>query len=155
MAVSDVVVLMSAGRVISVDTPRNTYDRPSNLYAASFVGSSNAIMGSVERADRGEATIRLSTGELITGHADQPLAVGSKAAATIKSVDIIVDPGRINGTNVLHGDVVSTTYTGPNVELIVRVIDRDFRVLVDRHAPPSVGDSMTLYLPADRVTVLS
>jgi multiple sugar transport system ATP-binding protein len=39
MGVADRVVLLNAGRVVQIATPRELYDRPVDVFAASFVGS--------------------------------------------------------------------------------------------------------------------
>jgi multiple sugar transport system ATP-binding protein len=39
MGVADRIALLEAGRVVQIATPRDLYDRPTNIFAASFVGT--------------------------------------------------------------------------------------------------------------------
>ena len=43
MAVSDRIAVMNAGVIQQVGTPKNIYQRPSNLFVASFIGRTNII----------------------------------------------------------------------------------------------------------------
>ncbi len=43
MAISDQVVLMNKGQVLQSGTPEEIYDRPANLFSASFFGQANLI----------------------------------------------------------------------------------------------------------------
>ena len=47
MALGDRIVVMSAGRIEQVGSPRDIYHRPANLTVASFVGTLNRIAGQV------------------------------------------------------------------------------------------------------------
>src|SRR6202167_4840127 len=48
MALSDRIALLRAGELEQVDTPRGIYNRPRTAYAASFIGLTNLLRGSVE-----------------------------------------------------------------------------------------------------------
>jgi len=53
------VAVMSKGYLQQVDTPQNLYDRPDNLYVATFIGSPqmNLVMGRLEMGDAPRVTI--------------------------------------------------------------------------------------------------
>ncbi len=48
LELADRVVLMNAGRVEQVDTPRQVYDHPASAFVYGFLGSSNLFRGRVE-----------------------------------------------------------------------------------------------------------
>ena len=48
LSVSDQVVLMNQGRIEQIGTPQDIYDRPANLFAATFVGNANCVHGEVK-----------------------------------------------------------------------------------------------------------
>lgn len=52
MALSDRVVVMSAGRVVQVASPHETYEQPANEFVANFVGRTNTIQGRMIRPER-------------------------------------------------------------------------------------------------------
>jgi spermidine/putrescine transport system ATP-binding protein len=47
MALSDRIALLRAGQLEQIDTPRAIYNRPRTAYAASFIGLTNLLRGSV------------------------------------------------------------------------------------------------------------
>ncbi len=55
MTMGDRIVVMNAGKVQQVDTPLALYDRPANLFVATFIGSPpmNVFRGTLERGDGG------------------------------------------------------------------------------------------------------
>src|SRR5262249_47863724 len=97
MSVSDIVVVMSNGRVESIATPRATYDEPRSVYVASFVGASNLLSGTLTDVAGGRATIRLSDGTLVSGAAGGGLSLGQAAVCAIKPVDVSVETGKADG----------------------------------------------------------
>ena len=62
LAVSDRIAVMSGGEIQQIGTPKHVYQRPSNLFVATFIGLSNIIDGSVKRAD-GRAFVEIGAKE--------------------------------------------------------------------------------------------
>lgn len=50
MAISDRIAVMNNGVIQHIGTPRNIYQRPSNLFVATFIGRSNVLKGRLEPA---------------------------------------------------------------------------------------------------------
>ncbi len=48
MAVSDRIAVMNRGDIQQVGTPKNIYQRPANLFVATFIGRSNVLDGNLE-----------------------------------------------------------------------------------------------------------
>ena len=51
MAVSDRIAVMNLGEIQQIGTPRQLYQRPSNLFVATFIGHTNVIRGKLEIHD--------------------------------------------------------------------------------------------------------
>ncbi len=51
MAVSDRIAVMNEGVIQHVGTPKNIYQRPANLFVATFIGRSNILKGRLEVQD--------------------------------------------------------------------------------------------------------
>lgn len=47
LSMSDQVALLRAGEIVQIGTPRSLYERPANMFASGFIGSSNQIPGVV------------------------------------------------------------------------------------------------------------
>ncbi len=50
MAISDRIAVMNQGRIQHIGTPKDIYQRPANLFVATFIGKSNVLSGRTVRA---------------------------------------------------------------------------------------------------------
>jgi multiple sugar transport system ATP-binding protein len=94
MTMGDRIVVMNAGRVQQVDTPIALYERPNNLFVATFIGSPpmNIMRGTLERSDAGpvfrSAAISLSLGAAVARGLDAYL--GSPIVAGVRPEHLYV-----------------------------------------------------------------
>ena len=51
LAVSDRIAVMNGGVIQQIDTPKNVYQRPSNIFVSTFIGLSNIMDGRIEAKD--------------------------------------------------------------------------------------------------------
>jgi len=154
MSVSDFVVVMSEGRVVSIAPPQEIYDRPTSVYVASFVGGSNLLHGEVAGVDGDRATVRLADGSTFAGAVQPGLRAGAPAVAAVKPIDITVAERGGTGDNVLPATVTSATYLGPHVELLLDVAGAEVRANVPRWSRLVSGDTVSLHVAPERVTIL-
>lgn len=118
MAVSDRIAVMKSGIIQQVGTPRDIYQRPANLFVATFIGRTNVIAAKLESGAGGNAILRVggSYSLEIPGLQDELL---SAATAEVK---ISVRPEEFvlaeDGTG-LTGTVVNNVFLGLNTHLIV------------------------------------
>jgi iron(III) transport system ATP-binding protein len=154
MSVSDMVVVMSEGDVVSVASPRDTYERPQNVYVASFVGGSNALHGTLSDVSGRLATIRMSDGSRITGVMPKPVAVGHDAVAVIKPVDIGLQANQQVAEDTVSAQISYSTFLGPQVELMLDIAGQECRALTERGIAFERGDQVRVRLPRDLVTIL-
>ena len=75
IAVADVVVVMTQGRIEQAATARDIYTAPRSAYVARFIGGQNVLTGRVESTGGGMATVRNAEGAL----AQFPLGKSSPA----------------------------------------------------------------------------
>jgi len=61
MAVSDRIAVMNGGVIQHVGTPKNIYQRPANVFVATFIGRSNMLDGAMKVED-GKAVVEMPTG---------------------------------------------------------------------------------------------
>lgn len=59
LAVSDRIAVMNSGVIQQIDTPKNIYHRPANVFVSSFIGLSNILNGVLESNDNGKAAVRI------------------------------------------------------------------------------------------------
>ena len=64
LAISDVIAVMSGGRLVEYGTPSEIYDRPRSRFAAEFIGSANVVPLSDLHSEGGKARARTPWGEI-------------------------------------------------------------------------------------------
>ena len=66
MAVSDRIAVMNQGVIQQIGTPRNLYQRPSNLFVATFIGRTNVLKVEASLKADGQRGITFSDGYYVT-----------------------------------------------------------------------------------------
>ncbi|MFP6741393.1 MAG: ABC transporter ATP-binding protein [Alphaproteobacteria bacterium] len=65
MSIADRIVIMNHGAIEDIGPPRRVYLQPGSLFAATFMGESNLIPGTVGRVDGSRATVATPFGEWV------------------------------------------------------------------------------------------
>jgi iron(III) transport system ATP-binding protein len=151
MALSDLVVVMNAGRVEQAGTPDEVYRRPSSRFVADFIGRANFVEGPVERAD-GSGAVEVSLfGQLMRVPAADGQQPGSRAVVVVRPESIRV------GAGDLRGRVRRATFLGPMAEYELEVGD-EVLVAVDPdwmgHGLHELGEEVALSLRPERAYAL-
>ena len=153
MAVSDRVAIQNHGRIMQVGTPHEVYDRPRNLFVATFIGKGTLLEGTVD-----------ACGELTTVHVadmtfqgvttcDETVAEGNRVACVLRPEYFTVwEPEE--PSNALEGAVEWSAFVGPITEVKINV--GGVSLLVD--APPDreyrEGSLLRVYIPKRKTIVL-
>jgi multiple sugar transport system ATP-binding protein len=133
MTMGDRVAVMRRGLLQQLDAPQRLYERPANLFVASFIGSPamNIVEGSLERAGDG-VICRIGTAalplpaEVVDARPALPRSVGKPVAVGIRP-EALDEPGR-RGTDGarLRGVVQAVEALGPeqlaHVEIEARLV---------------------------------
>ena len=129
ITLSDRVVVLRAGVVQQVGTPRDIYEHPVNTFVADFVGYDNILAGTVAgTSDRGCAVILAEAGDagpvLAANGPVKTATVGGSAFVAVRAENLAVEPLLAGGDvpeGTLAGLISSRTYTGQHVEYVVEV----------------------------------
>lgn len=123
LAISDVVVVMSAGNIEQIGTPEDLYRRPANAFVADFIGEANLLRGQYDGT------------ELHFEHVSIPYA---QSGAPTGEVSVLVRPESISFSETgLSGRVTSGAYLGAVTEYTIETPAGE--VLI---APPSEATIM-------------
>jgi ABC-type Fe3+/spermidine/putrescine transport system ATPase subunit len=160
MAVADRLVVMADGQVAAVGTPRELYESPPTPFVASFLGRSTAVRGTLvgtspPRVAFGNAELTFeeaesgrSIGESVTCH------VRPRALELLRGEEPTADAdATATPTRSLRGEVTAVTDAGRRYDVRVAVAPGEELVIERTEAPPSVGASVTVHLPAGAVTL--
>jgi putative spermidine/putrescine transport system ATP-binding protein len=94
LAVSDLVIVMNAGRIEQADTARAIFDRPSTAFVARFIGGHNVLSCTVDAADGKGARLR--------GPQGVPIATSATDLAAGASVQVAIRSDRMRVSRVAH-----------------------------------------------------
>ena len=139
LAMSDRVAVFNKGRIEQVDTPRNLYERPKNVFVAGFIGSPAMNLLELPVADGGVifggivypvpgSVLDAAAGNTVTlGVRPEDLVVSATGEGLPVEVDVVEELG---ADAYIYGH---TTLDGKNHDMVVRV---------DGRRPPMKGDSV-------------
>jgi spermidine/putrescine transport system ATP-binding protein len=124
LTMSDRIVLMRAGRIAQIGTPRELYDCPASRYVADFIGDTNLLAGTVVEWSGGAASLQVG-GAVLRGAAAGSLALGDQAWLTVRPEAIrLADHAATRaGENALAGTVTDAVYAGSAVRVHVALAD--------------------------------
>lgn len=127
MSLSDLVVLMSAGNIDQIGTPREIYDQPRSRFAADFLGAANLIPGNYA-----DSTVELADGNrLLVGE-----ALGEGAGfLVLRQEDVRLGARRPKDDSVLPVTVVARVFRGAEVQYVAEYAGTRLRIVAPKDAP--------------------
>ena len=160
LSMADRMAIMQDGVIIQVGTPREVYQFPKNAFVASFVGETNFILGKVEQASNGSATIETPAGTLHSTTVYHELTQGTPVRCSIRPEALIIDNGQ-NGKNPIENRITATVtavnYLG-RIEEYQLMAATDIPLKAVHYNPGTEtkkpGDTVQLAISADAVIPL-
>jgi putative spermidine/putrescine transport system ATP-binding protein len=147
MALADIIVIMSDGRIEQAASPREVFERPATAFVARFMGDHNVLSGRVIDSADGVLTLQVPEGQTFT--------VAGSGRETGSPVDIGIRTDRVRlsapGEKNLgfNGVVTNVEYRGASVKITVMGAgSEDFTVIASDAdyfvKPVAVGDAVSL-----------
>ncbi len=161
MALSDRVAVLNGGVLQQYDTPRAIYERPANLFVADFMGSVNALPGTMTGASGGVACVTVGEGVTLHGvpHALLRDSGGAVTVAirpeAIRMTGETLGDAAGDGQNVLRGVVTDATYLGGTMEYFVDARGVRLRIHGDQARTFAAGEAVTLTLPTASCVIMN
>ena len=124
MTLADRIVVLNAGVIEQVGTPREVYHRPANLFVAGFIGSPamNLLEGQVKRTAPDGVTVALAIGGEVVAPGAFPATEGMPITVGIRPERL-----RIDSTGPLTAEVALAEHLGD--ETIVHMMTADGQAL--------------------------
>jgi len=153
MTLGQRIVVLNGGEIQQIDTPMNLYNKPANLFVASFLGSPgmNLLRGTLRHGDgwhldTPDGGVRLGAMETqapdLLGWIDRDVVVG------IRPEDLRPTDAR---SDTLAATLEVTEPVGNEIFLNLRRGDQALVSRVPPHALPDVGSVLHLELALDRL----
>ncbi|MCL6707508.1 ABC transporter ATP-binding protein [Pseudomonas sp. R2.Fl] len=157
MALADLIVVMSGGRIEQAATPRTVFEKPATAFVARFMGDHNVISGKVAEASEAGTVIEVAGGgRFVSGPAETAVGEPLDLAIRTDRVRLGQQPNALLGFN---GVVSNVEYLGSTVKIAVNGAGiEDFTVVLGDGQyfalPVKVGDAVPLSWAASDVIVL-
>jgi len=163
---SDRIVVMSAGRVAQIASPKDIYTMPADEFVADFIGVTNLIEGRIEkRLSVAAAEISLSGGKTITVAVSERAVEGGSVVIVVRPehLDIVRDSQgltgaqeldraqQLDGANLLAATVAAKSYLGGKYEYILQFGQQKLRV---ESAHEHFNGDVLVRIPKDGLHIL-
>jgi ABC-type Fe3+/spermidine/putrescine transport system ATPase subunit len=120
LVVSDRIMVMEAGEIRQLGSPREVYEDPANLFVATFIGTSNLLDGRVDRSGGGSVALALGARLDLP---DLQAADGTELHLALRPEHLtVLDDGPVpEGLVALEGIVELVSDLGSQSRIAVRI----------------------------------
>jgi ABC-type Fe3+/spermidine/putrescine transport system ATPase subunit len=157
LAMSDLVVVMNAGRIEQSGTPHEVYYRPVNRFVADFVGTANIMPVHVTGKDEATGNYRATSPLGATLIASDTPPVADNVYAFWRPEDAISRASDQSGDNVYSLEVRARSFLGNLTDLAVGVAghtETPYRIQVLGQSELDEGVTGQFYIPPEKVRFL-
>lgn len=153
MAVSDRIAVMNNGDIQQIGTPKILYQRPANLFVATFIGHTNVIDGELKIED-GKAYLYLPGNYKVrvdTIREDE--MKDQKVKASIRPEELVVDVNNKEGIKAVIDDAV---FLGLNTHYFVHFEDGETAEIVQESKIDSIiekGTEIRLGVKTEKINI--
>jgi putative spermidine/putrescine transport system ATP-binding protein len=157
MALADLIVVMSDGRIEQAASPRDVFERPATAFVARFMGDHNVISGGVTAIAEGLTTFEVAGGgHFLASGAAQP--VGSSVDAAIRTDHVRIGESPVPGLG-FTGLISNIEYRGATVKLTIEGAGiAEFTAIITDTAfyatSVAVGDAVPLHWAVEDAIIL-
>ena len=155
MAVSDRIAVMNAGVIQHVGTPKSIYQRPANLFVATFIGRSNVIKGKLV-VDGGKTYLETLSGyrtEIYTVRPEQQKE--QEITLSVRPEEFLLDRDSTEGISAIVDDCV---FLGLNTHYFVHLSSGEEVEIIQESSIDSViepGSEIKLKINTDKVNLFT
>ncbi|MBR5341322.1 MAG: ABC transporter ATP-binding protein [Erysipelotrichaceae bacterium] len=153
MAVSDRIAVMNAGDIQQIGTPKILYQRPANLFVATFIGHTNVIDGELT-AENGEAYLHLPGDYKVKVDTIRKEEIkDQKVKASIRPEELVVDLNNKDGIKAVIDDAV---FLGLNTHYFVHFEDGTQAEIVQESKIDSIiekGTEIRLGIKTEKINI--
>ena len=126
LAVSDRIAVMNGGVIQQIDTPKNVYQRPSNIFVSTFIGLSNIMDGRIEAKD-GQTFLHIGDYSVPMENLSRSADDGQAVKVSIRPEEFIINR---EGSDCIPAVVRSSVFLGITTHYFVETADgREMEVI--------------------------
>ncbi|MDQ0253281.1 iron(III) transport system ATP-binding protein [Evansella vedderi] len=117
LAISDRIAVMNGGVIQQIGKPEDIYSRPSNLFVAQFIGTSNVIKGKIETDESGGVFVRLNENYKEKMDNLSEIKKGQEVIVAVRPQEFIL----VEDESSIKGVIESTMFLGLNTHYFVKL----------------------------------
>ena len=155
MAVSDRIAVMNAGVIQHVGTPKSIYQRPANLFVATFIGRSNVIKGKLV-VDGGKTYLETLSGYRAEIHTVRPeQQKEQEITLSVRPEEFLLDRDSTEGISAIVDDCV---FLGLNTHYFVHLSSGEEVEIIQESSIDSIiepGSEIKLKINPDKVNLFT
>lgn len=155
MAVSDRIAVMSGGVIQHIGTPKDIYQRPANVFVATFIGRTNMLPGTLTVQD-GKCAVRFSDGYTV------PIENVQEQHRREQSIQISVRPEEFivstDATQGVPAKVSDSIFLGLNTHYKLTLLDGTEVETIQESSIDSIipkGTEVFLQVKAEKINIFS
>ncbi len=154
MAVSDRIAVMNAGVIQQIGSPKTLYQRPANVFVATFIGRTNMLEAAVEKKD-GFAGLRFPEGLRLPMNNLTDVEDGQPVSVSIRPEEFVIEAPGADG---LSAKVVYNTFLGLNTHYFVELEDGKRVEIIQESRIDDIiepGTAIKLGIKAEKINVFT
>lgn len=155
MAVSDRIAVMSAGVIQQIGTPKALYQRPGNLFVATFIGRTNVLDEEICEADGQKGVLFAGGYRLPMPNLTEEAKAGSRVKVSVRPEEFVIVDGNEEG---IDGTVEYSTFLGLNTHYIVKLHSGERVEIIQESRIDDIlekGSDIRLRVKAEKINVFS
>ena len=155
MAVSDRIAVMNAGVIQHIGTPKSIYQRPANLFVATFIGRSNVIKGKLV-VENGKTYLETLSGYRAEIHTVRPEQQKNQdITMSVRPEEFLLDRDSTEGISAIVDDCV---FLGLNTHSFVHLSSGVEVEIIQESSIDSIiepGSEIKLKINTDKVNLFT
>ena len=155
MAVSDRIAVMNLGVIQQIGTPKTLYQRPANLFVATFIGRTNLMDATVEVEGKDKSVV-FSNGYRVKMDNLSGVKNAQKVVVSVRPEELVIDPNAENGS--LVGKVMYSTFLGLNTHYVVELADGTRAEIIQESQIDDIienGTEVKMTVKAEKINVFT
>lgn len=153
MAVSDRIAVMNHGDIQQIGTPKVLYQRPANLFVATFIGHTNILDGKLVVKD-GKAYLQLANGyEVLMNTIEDSEIKEQDVKASIRPEELVVNKDNQEGLKAIVDDAV---FLGLNTHYFAHLVDGEKIEIIQESQIDSMiekGTEISLSVKTEKINI--
>ena len=155
MAVSDRIAVMNNGDIQQIGSPKNLYQRPANLFVATFIGHTNVIDAELKARDGKAYLVLPGQYEVEVDTIKESEIKDQKVKASIRPEELVVDVNNQDGIKAVIDDAV---FLGLNTHYFVHFENGETAEIVQESKIDSIiekGTEIRLGVKREKINIFN